>query len=468
MMTASLSTTPLTVKKMINKNIEIAEQIAAEVQSLGGKVYYVGGAVRDKLLNIENDDIDIEVHGITPELLDNILEKLGKKREIGASFGIWGLDGADIDIAMPRTECATGRGHRDFKTYTDPFIGEEKAAKRRDFTVNAIMENVLTHEIVDMCGGVGDIKKKILRHVSDDSFAEDPLRVLRAAGFAARFGFEVAEETKALCKTMSLDTLSRERILSEIEKALIKADKPSVFFEFLREIGKLDTWFPELQALIGVKQNPEFHFEGDVWSHTMLTLDKAAKLREKAEQPFYFMLSALVHDFGKAITTEEINGKIHSYRHESEGLALVKDFTLRLTDNKKLKTYLLNMTELHMRPNMAAHQAANQKSMNKLFDLSCAPNDLLILAEADYHASLHKSGNPPYDKMRDFLNKALNKYNEVMEKPYVSGADLIAAGIKPGPSFSELLSLAHKLRLADVPKEQALKQVINEAKKGTA
>ncbi len=448
-----------------NNSIEYAEKISLAVKEHGGRVYYVGGCVRDKLRGYAFDDIDIEVHGIAPECLDNILSSFGHKCEMGVSFGIWGLDGVDIDIAMPRTEEATGRGHRSFKTFVDPYIGTTKAAERRDFTVNAILEDVLTHEIIDPYNGRADLEAGILRHVNDNSFAEDPLRVLRAAGFGARFNFQVAKKTKELCESMDIKTLSRERIFAELEKALLKSDKPSVFFDFLRGVKKLDFWFKEVSELENVVQSPKFHSEGDVYNHTMLALDGAAKLRERANYPLAFMLSALVHDFGKIITTEEIDGKIHAYRHEIEGLKLVESFISRLTDNKKLKAYLLNMTKLHMRPNMMVHQKAGQKSLNKLFDEAISPSDLLLLAEVDYHSSIHEGTNLPYDDIREFLNFALKEFEKTMAKPHVTGEDLICAGIKPSKNFSEILEFSHKLRLADVPKEQALKQVLSEARK---
>ena len=179
---------------MSGDNLNMSRKIAALVNELGGKTYYVGGMVRDELLGIESKDVDIEVHGITPGQLENILDSVGEKLKIGASFGIFSLRGYDIDIAMPRTEQATGRGHRDFEVFIDPFLGVEKAATRRDFTVNALMKDVLTGEITDCFGGIEDLKNGILRHVNDKTFVEDPLRALRAGQFAARFNFKIAPE----------------------------------------------------------------------------------------------------------------------------------------------------------------------------------------------------------------------------------------------------------------------------------
>ena len=235
----------------------IAERIAEKVKAAGGRTFYVGGFVRDKQLGIDNKDVDIEVHGIEPESLWQILNETGEPAAFGQSFGIFSLKGEDIDIAMPRRERALAsadgvRGHRDFDVEVDPFIGTYEAARRRDFTINALMEDVLTSEMIDHFGGMDDLREKVMRHIDPETFVEDPLRVLRAAQFAARFGFSVAPETVELCRGIDLSALSRERVEEEMKKALLKADKPSIFFEVLREMDQLDCWFPELKQMIGI------------------------------------------------------------------------------------------------------------------------------------------------------------------------------------------------------------------------
>ena len=442
---------------MLTDNLKMAELVAERVSDAGGRVYYVGGFVRDGILGKENKDVDIEVHGISCEQLEKILGSIGSKTKMGASFGIFGLKGYGIDIAMPRTEKATGRGHKDFEVFVDPFIGPKKAAERRDFTMNALMQDVLTGEILDYFGGIKDLRDGIIRHVNDESFAEDPLRVLRAAQFAARFNFEIADETARLCSGMGLSSLSRERIMGELEKALLKAEKPSVFFEELRKMNQLSYWFPELEALIAVPQDPKHHPEGDVWNHTMLTLDCAAKLREAAVNKTGYMISALCHDFGKAVATEFVNGGIHAYMHEYKGLELIRNFVGRLSKENALMKYVLNMAELHMRPNMMVHQHSSDKAFMRMFDSSVEPDDLLLLAEADYHGS---KGLGNYDEIKSVLKEKLEIYRELMAKPYVQGADLVAAGMSPGPEFREALDYAHKLRLAGIEKELALKQTL--------
>lgn len=442
--------------------LNIAKKLAEEIFVLGGTCYFVGGYVRDKLMGTPGKDIDIEVHGVTPEKLETILDTLGTRIETGKSFGVYNLKGYTLDISMPRKEECIGRGHRDFKVEVDPFLGTEKAAVRRDFTINAIMENILTGEIIDHFGGQSDLKNGVIRHINSETFIEDPLRVFRGAQFASRFGFMVAPETVVLCKTMDLAALASERIFEEMKKALLKAEKPSVFFEVLKDMDSLDVWFSEISALIGVEQNKKHHNEGDAWNHTMMVLDEAAKRRNNTENSFLFMLSALCHDFGKAICTQEIDGVIRSLGHETEGLQLVEKFLKRITTDKKLIRYVLNMTRLHMRPNMLYAQKAGIKATNKLFDEAISPCDLIHLAMADNLGKLPREANEETEK---FLVERLNIYNEYMSRDYVTGADLIKMGIAPGENFKKILEFAHKLRLSGVKKEDVLKQIKTEYKK---
>ena len=361
----------------------VAEKIAMAVRDAGGRTFYVGGFVRDKLLGIDNKDVDIEVHGIEPDVLYHILEKVGEPITYGKSFGVFALRKEDLDIAMPRRERAFGTGHRDFEIDVDPYIGTEGAARRRDFTINSIMEDVLTGEIVDHFGGREDIANKVIRHIDPETFIEDPLRVLRGAQFAARFNFTIAPDTIELCRGIDLSALSKERVEEELKKALLKADRPSIFFEELRKMDQLHTWFTELEPLIGLEQDPIYHPEGDVWIHTMEVLDRAAAFRDKVSDPYRFMLLALTHDLGKIVTTSEKGGRIHAYEHETKGLPLVENFIKRLTNERDVIAYVKNMVPLHMRPNISAYSKPGVKSTNRMFDEAAASEDLIWFAAAD-------------------------------------------------------------------------------------
>lgn len=466
----------------VEENYALARKIAEKVQEMGGRAYFVGGYVRDKIMAriMEsestdtqdvtklknpmdiNTDFDMEIHGIKQDQLKELIASFGELVDTGENYGVYGLKEYDVDLALPRTERAIGRGHKDFEVTVDPFLGTEEAVMRRDFTMNALMEDVLTGEIVDHHGGVDDIRKKLIRHVSSTSFPEDPLRLFRAAQFGARFGYELAEETRTLCKEMDVTTLAKERVFGELKKALLKADKPSIFFEELRKMNRLSYWFPEVEALIGVKQNETYHMEGDVWAHTMMVLDYAAKERVRAKQPLGFMLSALCHDFGKSIATEYKDGAWHAYQHEKLGLPLVETFLARLTSESQLTKYVLNMVELHMRPHAVTFSESSIKKTNHMYDQALEPVDLVLLAGCDNRSSINEL---PFVDGEPFLMERLAIYEEYMSRPYVMGRDLVEAGMKPGKNFSDILEYAHKLRLAGVERESALKQTLAYAKK---
>lgn len=434
-----------------------AEKIASDAASLNGRAYYVGGCVRDSLMGIESKDIDIEIHGLTEDELERILQPYGDCRSVGKSFGIHTIERLSLDIAMPRRERNTGDGHRDLDVQTDPFLGTLEAARRRDFTVNALMKDVLTGEVIDHFGGEEDLKNGILRHVDDRTFPEDPLRVLRGAQFAARFGFTIAPETRDLMKKVPLGALSGERVEGELKKALLRSRRPSVFFEALADTEAADIWFPEITALRDVPQDPLWHPEGNVYIHTMQVLDEAAALRSRAEEPYSFMLSALCHDLGKASATETVDGHIHAYDHEKAGIVPAAAFLERIRSSKEILRYVESMILLHMKPTAMYRARSRIKNTNRLFDDAICGNDLILLAEADWKGSCCTEDFSPAES---FLRERLSVYEEIMARPCVTGADLIRCGVEPGREFSDFLSYAHKLRLAGIEKESQLKQTL--------
>ena len=434
---------------------KIEKVIAEKVKQEGGRTFYVGGYVRDKLLGIDNKDVDIEVHGIEANKLYSILETIEKPLTYGNSFGIYSLKGHNIDIALPRSEKCIGNKHTDFRIDVDPFIGYKKAAKRRDITINALMQDVLTEEILDYYHGLDDLKNKIIRHVDDESFIEDPLRVLRIAQFASRFEFTVANETISLCKSMDLTTLSRERVEEELRKALLKGKKPSIFFDVLKEMNQLDYWFKEIKELENIDQDPIYHPEGNVYIHTMQVIDRGVKYNPS----FEFMLLCLTHDFGKIVCTTGANPtgtnptgsnpRIHAYGHEIKGLPIVETFIKRITNKKDIIKYLKNMVPLHMAPNKYASDKSKIKKTNKMFYDAYNEIDLIKFSYCD-------RGN---ENNKEFLMERYDHYLEMMKKPYVSGDDLIELGYEPNAKFSKLIAYATKLRMAEVDKDNALKQI---------
>ena len=331
---------------------------------------------------------------------------------------------------------------------------------RRDFTINAMMQDVLSGEIVDCWGGREDLKRRIIRCVSEKTFPEDALRVFRAAQFSARFRAEIESETLELCREIDVSCVTHERVFEEMSKAFLKADEPSIFFRALRRMNHLKEFFPELQACIGVPQSPKYHPEGDVFEHTMLVIDCAAKLRARAVNPLGFMLSALFHDLGKVVATEiHEDGRITAYGHEVLGLDTVRTQMLRLTNNQKLIRYVLNLTELHMRPNKLAECRSKKKKTRDLFDRCICPEDLILIARADASGKLDK----PYpDENEVFLRERLTDYRAVVARPMVGGDDLIRAGVKPGVQMKDMIARARQLHFSGIEKKNALKMVLGE------
>ncbi len=439
---------------------DLALKVAETVKRAGGRAFFVGGYVRDMLLGLDCKDIDIEVYGIEPARLREELSVLGEVFDKGAAFGVLGIRHSDIDIAMPRKESLRGTKHTDFDISVDPFLSYEDASRRRDFTINAMMLDPLTGEVVDCWGGKEDLEKRIIRHVSSETYADDALRVFRAAQFAARLNAEICEDTVEISRGMNVTELSRERVYDELTKALLKADTPSVFFRQLLRMNKLSEFFPEIEALIGVEQNPKYHPEGDVFEHTMLVIDAAAKLRHMAKEPLNFMLAALMHDLGKADSTEvQPDGKITSYMHPMTGVPLAEKQLTRLTSNARTIAYVKNMVSLHMRPNMLACADSKRKKSREMYDLSLCPEDLILISRADATGK----EDAPYNMANwYYLQERLDDYRKCIARPMVTGADLIAAGYKPGPNMGKLVARARSLHFSGVEKHRALRQLVKE------
>lgn len=451
----------------------LAIKIAVEVNKVGGSSFYVGGYVRDDILGIPNKDIDIEIHNIEPNVLENILKQFGniEKRTVGNNFGIYNINRFNLDISLPRKEMAIGKGHKDFDIIVDPYLSLKESAKRRDFTTNALMKNILTGEIIDYYGGLDDLKKGIIRHIDDNTFAEDPLRVLRACQFAARFDFDIATETIELCKNMDISTLPKERVAGELTKALIKGNKPSIFFNSLYEMKQTE-WFKEVFDLKDVKQDTVYHPEGDVYEHTMSVIDEASTLFptgiDNPDRYLPFMLSALCHDFGKLNTTKINNkGRICAINHEKTGIPLANDFLDRIYNNKGFTRYVDNMIEFHMKAHSCFNNKTKIKSTNLLFDKLLYPTDFIHLAYADSIGhNIQKLDNKQFNM---FLGKAMREneflinryfnYKDRKSQPHITANNLIELGLKPSPLYKEILDKAWNLHLKGVNKENVLKQV---------
>ncbi len=305
---------------------EKIKEIAQKVAEAGGRMYVVGGAVRDLYLEQNPHDIDYCVTGISEEELKEIAHV---SRVQGASFPVFIIEGCEV--AFARTEKKIGEGHKQFEIITDKNLTIEQDLSRRDLTINAMAIDVLTEELIDPFGGLNDLNNRVLKHTSS-AFIEDPLRVYRVARFASKLGFGISKETMELMGTMKeeLRTLSSERVFAEFRKALLEKH-PEKFFEVLKDAGVLDVHFKELADLVGVEQPIEYHPEGDAFVHTMEVLQRAVEFTPNAKLGSDEELTrfcALVHDFGKGSTPRE--EWPHHYGHEERGVLLIHDFCKRI------------------------------------------------------------------------------------------------------------------------------------------
>ena len=312
-------------------------QIAQIISNNGGRLYYVGGCVRDRLMNLSSKDIDCCLVGMSAEKFIELFPNAFKR---GSFFPVFDLAG--YEIALARKEEKISEGHQGFNTFTDNVTLEEDLI-RRDITINSIAIDILTEEIIDPFNGQEDIKNKIIRATSEH-FIEDPLRVYRVAQFASRFNFDIDKDTLNLMRNMKneLNTISVERVFEELIKAL-SSNKPSVFFNVLRSTDLLDVHFKEINDLIGIIQPIEYHPEGDVYTHSIIVMDGVSKLTEDIKIRF----AALIHDLGKGITLKEILP--HHYQHDINGVEIVRKLCNRLKLPKEWTNLATVVAKEHMR-----------------------------------------------------------------------------------------------------------------------
>ena len=430
--------------------------VAELVKKAGGRALLVGGCVRDELLGLEPKDFDIECFGISGQDLQRALEAEFELDLVGISFGVIKLKHLEIDVAMPRRETKLGLGHRAFGMEYDPTLTIEEASARRDFTVNAIYKDPLTDEILDPWNGRADLENRILRHVSPH-FVEDPLRVLRGMQFVARFNLTPAPETVEVCRGMTPEGLAPERLFGEWEKLLMQGVKISKGLAFLREVGWVK-YYPELERLIGCKQDPEWHPEGDVWNHTLCCLDAYAKDRdnrtiEQSEQSnnpddLIVGLAVLCHDFGKPVCTtyDPVKKRIRSLGHDEEGVEPTLSFLKRLTNEERLLKEVPPLVRLHMRPFAMWRDKSSDGAIRRLAAKVVRIDRLIRVAAAD------DAGRPPFPSEPEPL-KWLAEQAERLRvadsapKPIVQGRDLIALGMKPGVEFGKILKAAYEAQL---------------------
>jgi len=469
--------------------------IAKAIKEKGGRAFYVGGRNRNFFMKAnghsyaekEDKDIDMEIYFLSKEELIKILSSFGEIDFVGKSFGVFKLKHSDIDIALPRKEkqakvlhnektiilpypCNNVDqieikeiypdykiiirpneifSHKDFIVISDPFLPYSEACKRRDFTINSILIDILSEAVIDPFNGVDDIKRGIIRATNEKAFIEDSLRVYRAVQFAARFMFTIDEKTKNLCKRIDLSSLPKERVYTELLKLLMKAPKPSIGLEYMRELGILK-YHPLLQELVNCPQEASNHPEGSVWNHTLMVIDEAARKKEQSNNPIVFMFSALLHDIGKPATTK-VNefGKIVSYDHDKKGKELAIAYLETITDDKKLISEIATLVEHHMKPIFYYNSKDNIsdgafRKLSTKVDLK----ELILLSTCDRLGRTEIDIKKEESELLWFKDRC--KYLNILEekpKPIITGKLLLQMGYLPGLKIGEIIKMAYQIQL---------------------
>jgi tRNA nucleotidyltransferase (CCA-adding enzyme) len=420
------------------------QAVCEAVRAAGGRALLVGGCVRDCALGLPAADLDIEVYGIPAPRLLGLLSERFSVDLVGRAFPVFKIRGVPIDVSIPRR---SSRGDRAAEALADPDATPAEAAGRRDFTINAIAVDPLSGEVIDPFRGREDLRARILRHTTG-KFAEDPLRVLRGMQLAARFDLDVAAETVALCRETPPGPLPRERIFEEWRKLVLRSRRPSRGLAFLRDCG----WtrhFPELAALIGCPQDPGWHPEGDVWTHTLHCMDGFAAERSGDERDDLVVgLAVLCHDFGKPSTTaREEDGRITAKRHGPAGEARARSFLGRMTGERDLIEEVATLVGAHLAPLHLFEARAGDAAVRRLARRVGRIDLLVRVARAD------QAGRPPLEPGRfaagDWLlarARALDVEGAAPE-PILKGRHLIRLGLGPGPRLGSILKACYAAQL---------------------
>jgi len=447
-------------------------RIVRALRDAGFRALIAGGAVRDDLLGLEPKDFDVEVYGISFEQLAQLLAAHGRIDLVGQSFGVVKLTvsgGSTYDFSLPRRDSKIGRAHRDFFAAFDPGITPQEAASRRDFTINAMAFNPIANELLDFFGGREDLKNRVLRATSD-AFREDPLRVLRGMQFACRFDLTIDPATAEECHAIvhEYSTIARERVAEEFMKWAVKSVRPGRITEYLRATGWI-VHFPEIERLLGVPQDPEWHPEGDVGIHTMLVVDAAARIAARDalddDERAVLLFSALTHDFAKADTTalRERNGQPRwtAHGHEAAGGPIARGFLERIGIKPAIVDQVVPLIENHLAHSSLRHDVTPRAIRRLALRLAPANiTQLIRLIEADHSGRSPLPAGLPESAERIREMAAAQAVAEKPQGPLILGRHVLPYfDNRPGPHIGEITRAAYEAQTDGVfsDEEEALK-----------
>jgi tRNA nucleotidyltransferase (CCA-adding enzyme) len=450
---------------------EVVLGIAGAVREAGGRALLAGGCVRDMIRDGVPHDFDVEVYGLAAESVERLARGFGRVSEVGAAFGILKLHagpGLDIDLSLPRADSKTGAGHRGFDVRTDPFMSVVEACRRRDFTINAMLGDPITGDLIDPFHGQDDLQARVLRVTDRERFGDDPLRVLRGMQFTARFNLTPDEQSVAVMRAMAhhLHELPRERFLEEWKKLLLHAERPSVGLQLGMLAGVFNELHPEFALLPATPQEPDWHPEGDAWTHTCMAVDQAAAIvrRDNLAEPdaWLLLLAAFCHDVGKGTTTAITDGRITSYGHAEAGVEPARRFLDRIAVDQATVEKVVRLVAEHLWPHSARQdevergQAVTDGAIRRLARRlhPATIDELVLLDEADAAGRglyLQADGRlvlPDRFPEGEWLRTRAAAIDAARGRPpdALMGRDLMAMGMAPGRAFGEIIRLANLLR----------------------
>lgn len=420
-------------------------ELAKEINKINGSLYIVGGAVRDFFLYNrpieENSNIDIEVLGVSPEEIEKILTDFGRWKLVGTLYKVYIIE--NLEITLPRSNDGF-----------NPSLKIETSALNRDLTINSLYYNPLTDETIDLYKGKSDLKNKILQYVDRETFLEDPLRLFRTIELAGRMNFKLSQDLKKLISTNFhlIQNVPKERIMGELEKILLNHKKPSKTFRLLDEVGGVDILFPNLYRSKKIIQDEIFHPEGDVFTHTLMTLD----ILEPSERTRELMIALLFHDIGKNITQ---NTKFKGHSRASRDMFL--DLIDKFTDNKRLISSASDLIFYHVSPLiLMLNNKVNKITIRKLAVKVNVPKLLKV-----YKADVLGRGRLDNSQELENIQKINSIYYEIKDEltPLVNGNHLLSWGYKSGKEFKKILNYLYRLQLEEkfTSVEEARKMIIS-------
>ena len=443
------------------------EDIAGRISQRGGRVYYVGGVVRDSILGLTPKDVDVEVYGLPLDELEKILGSYGRVRLIGRRFGVLLVEGLAVEWSVPRRD-SSGRQP---SVSMDPKLSFRDASRRRDLTMNAMLYDVLSEELIDPWNGREDMQRRVLRTPDPALFVQDPLRFYRVMQFFARFEMQPDENLNETCRRMDISGISRERIEEEFEKMWLRSSRPSLGLRWLEAIGRLGEMLPGFETLKGVGQDPQWHPEGDVWTHTLQVVDAAAALRTGSrERDLILLWAALLHDIAKPETSTVEKGRIRTPLHDKLGAEKAKEIMQSIVGLESIRRGVVKLVAHHMKPLQFHQNQSSAKAFKRLAEKLHPEADLELLirlARADYRGT-----NPDGDRPLTSDSPMTGWFEEMTrrsrvetgpEKPALLGRHLLDC-VNPGPEMGRLLEEAYSIQLEEgiTDPEKLKERVLNE------